>query len=285
MTKETSYIFIYYIYSTSTLRGYIGSSIDPSQRFKSHKTSLKNKNHCNKKLQYHVNKYGLEDLKFEIIGKYPIEYRVKIEQFFIDNFVYNSYFNCDKSVKYCAVTKRKFKKEDYLSLVKELKRGDTKVSDLAQKYKVSETTIYNIKKKIKNNIVIEFTDTTQKINYQKQKIDPESYSKLNRDEVLSLIADMNSRLIHPRKLCEKYKISMATYQRIKRGACWKEYQHLINEEVRQEKFRKTPSYIKSIILERYSLFTGKKLNVFLDEVQKEYNVSKSHIRNIINKVY
>ena len=46
---------------------YVGESFNIARRIIRHKTDLKNNCHCNPYLQRHINKYGTEDLTFEIV--------------------------------------------------------------------------------------------------------------------------------------------------------------------------------------------------------------------------
>lgn len=48
-------------------RFYIGSSVHINERFNQHINRLKKETHHSKKLQYHVDKYGINDLSLEII--------------------------------------------------------------------------------------------------------------------------------------------------------------------------------------------------------------------------
>jgi len=76
---------IYKISNTLNSQFYIGSSVNIEQRYKYHLTRLKHNKHPNIHLQRAVNKYGIENFKFEIIQKCPKEYTVKLEQWFLDN--------------------------------------------------------------------------------------------------------------------------------------------------------------------------------------------------------
>ncbi len=71
-------------------RVYIGSSTDLYERMKNHFRSLKRGNHRCKHLQNAYNKYGVESLSIDVLGKYddvtPEQLRV-IERMFIDSFL------------------------------------------------------------------------------------------------------------------------------------------------------------------------------------------------------
>lgn len=69
-------------------RIYIGSTVNFHARFKIHISTLNKQKHPSKKLQYHFNKYGLEDLKFSIIKKCSKENLLKEEQVFLNNLPY-----------------------------------------------------------------------------------------------------------------------------------------------------------------------------------------------------
>jgi len=81
-------------------RVYVGSTLDLRQRESAHRTSLQRNKHENGKLQNHVNKYGIDDLEFEVIesGDYVCKnHRLAREQIWIDRYKYHNtelpYFN------------------------------------------------------------------------------------------------------------------------------------------------------------------------------------------------
>jgi group I intron endonuclease len=62
---------IYSITSKATQKIYIGSSRDVVDRWKQHQRSLRGGRHRNAHLQSHFNKYGLDDLVFEVLEVEP----------------------------------------------------------------------------------------------------------------------------------------------------------------------------------------------------------------------
>ncbi len=58
---------IYKIANIVTGDFYIGSSINIDKRFSRHKSDLKKQKHCNQILQRTCNKYGFDNLQFEIV--------------------------------------------------------------------------------------------------------------------------------------------------------------------------------------------------------------------------
>jgi len=72
-------------------RLYIGSAENIYKRRGVHLSLLKNKNHNNRKLQNHFNKYGKSDLVFSILIGCDKEDLIITEQFYID--AYNPWFN------------------------------------------------------------------------------------------------------------------------------------------------------------------------------------------------
>jgi len=66
-------------------RQYVGSAVKPRQRWQNHISDLIRNNHCNPKLQNHINKYGIEDLTFSILEVCYAEQLIQIEQLYIDS--------------------------------------------------------------------------------------------------------------------------------------------------------------------------------------------------------
>ena len=85
---------IYIIKTKINNRFYIGSAINLYNRKHTHLTHLKQKKHCNAKLQRFVNKYGIENLFFECVEFCEKENLIKREQFYIDTL--NPFYNIAK---------------------------------------------------------------------------------------------------------------------------------------------------------------------------------------------
>ena len=85
---------IYRIKSIITSHQYIGSSINFKHRKQGHLYSLNKNKHHSIKLQKHVNKYGVDDLLFDIVEYVEFKENIFIrEQFYIDtlNHEFNMY--------------------------------------------------------------------------------------------------------------------------------------------------------------------------------------------------
>ncbi len=72
-------------------RIYIGSAINITHRWRIHFKDLIERRHHSSKLQYHINKYGIDDLQFSIIEPCFPEWLVNREQFYMDKL--KPYFN------------------------------------------------------------------------------------------------------------------------------------------------------------------------------------------------
>jgi group I intron endonuclease len=72
-------------------RIYVGSVVNVQKRWNEHRNSLVRHAHCNKKLQNHYNKYGLDDLQFSLIVGCGEDTLMAFEQFYID--ALNPWFN------------------------------------------------------------------------------------------------------------------------------------------------------------------------------------------------
>lgn len=75
-------------------RIYIGSGNSIGCRWKTHRYLLKNNKHHSKKLQRHYNKYGEDDLRFEVLMECKKEQLIRKEQCYIN--IFQPYFNCSK---------------------------------------------------------------------------------------------------------------------------------------------------------------------------------------------
>lgn len=119
-------------------RFYIGSAIDLKQRKRDHFKDLRKNKHGNSRLQNHYNKYGEQDLVFEVIEY--VEYKTKLlerEQFYIDSL--NPFFNICKVAGSLLGTKRSEETKKKMSLAKIGKPSSNKNRKLSEdhKYKLS----------------------------------------------------------------------------------------------------------------------------------------------------
>jgi len=87
---------IYFLKSLIDNRYYIGSAKCFKLRFKEHHRHLILKKHTNKHLQNFVNKYGINNIKFEIKEFCKIEDLLNREQYYIDNEDFKLLFNINK---------------------------------------------------------------------------------------------------------------------------------------------------------------------------------------------
>ncbi len=92
LNKSKGNCCIYSIYSKSNKKTYIGSTNDYNKRKRRHISDLKLNRHHSILLQRHFNKYGIDDISFELL-EYVKEEKdlITIEQKYIDK--YNPSFN------------------------------------------------------------------------------------------------------------------------------------------------------------------------------------------------
>lgn len=88
---------IYKIENTLNKKVYIGSTNNFSYRKQTHFKLLKSNKHHSIKLQRAFNKYGEDNFKFEILVKCPVEYLLKVEQWFFDT--HHPEYNISKVAK------------------------------------------------------------------------------------------------------------------------------------------------------------------------------------------
>jgi len=85
---------IYEIKNIKNNNIYIGSTNNFKKRFLNHRLDLRKNKHHSKHLQNAWNKYGEENFEFNILLKCPIDYLIKMEQWFIDTL--KPIYNCCK---------------------------------------------------------------------------------------------------------------------------------------------------------------------------------------------
>lgn len=174
---------IYCIKSVSTNKIYIGQSIDVNKRIRRHKTQLSKGKHENKILQRHYDKYGEDDLVFDVLEYCSIDMLNERERYwiaFFDSMNREKGFNIESGgnegkifseerrraisgpnnpmygkhhspefVEYIRIRNRassdKLTEDDVKNIKMRLAKGE-KQSDLADEYNVDLTTINKIAK-------------------------------------------------------------------------------------------------------------------------------------------
>lgn len=76
---------VYIIKNSENSKFYIGSSQDIEGRWLNHLYELRKNKHHSIHLQRAYNKHGEDNFKFSILARCPIEYLVKLEQWFLDS--------------------------------------------------------------------------------------------------------------------------------------------------------------------------------------------------------
>jgi hypothetical protein len=157
---------IYKITNIVNNKFYIGSSFDINKRKREHIYKLNNNlHHCNY-LQNSWNKYGRDNFIFEVLANCPLEYLIKLEDYFIKQTKpqYNTapVAGSNLGYKHSDKTKDKFKKiiqdrkdKRIINKVIKLTYEDVKeikrlyklnyfYKDIAKQYNINPNTIYNI---------------------------------------------------------------------------------------------------------------------------------------------
>jgi group I intron endonuclease len=90
---------IYKITNKINKKYYIGSAYDLYKRYKDHRGALEGNRHHNKQLTRFVNKYGIDNLEFDLLEECSIEELESREQYYITNS--KNIFNETLDVKAC----------------------------------------------------------------------------------------------------------------------------------------------------------------------------------------
>lgn len=164
---------VYIIKNTINSKIYVGSSSNFKMRLATYRYEIKNNILKSQKLLNSINKYNIENFEFQIVLNSPVEYMVKLEQFLIDNLKpelnirkiahtnqgvkRNAEWIERNRQKAIAENKkrrslgiingcRKLKESDATNIKLDISNGMRKI-DIAKKYKVSSSLIYQIKNK------------------------------------------------------------------------------------------------------------------------------------------
>lgn len=194
---------IYKITSLIDDKFYIGSAENFPRRFRNHKYYLRLNKHHNNYLQNVFNKYGENNLNFEIIAKCPKEYLIKLEQWFIDNL--KPEYNICKVANSCLGRKHSQETRDIISK----KLSGRKQSD--------EHKEKNRLKSTGNTLPEETINKLKQITYN--HLETKGSIKLNKEQVLEIIELLNKKekIVN---IAKKFNVSRHTVTNIKKGHTW-----------------------------------------------------------------
>lgn len=217
---------IYKIINIQNGKFYIGSANNLKRRKTEHFYYLKYNKHINKILQNSVNKYGINNFRFEILVQCPKEYCIKLEQWFMDNLKPN--FNIrqkaesnlglkqseeqkEKSSNTWKIIKKEnqFKGnikntfEDILQIKKliSLNYSDTEIKKL---YNTSTAAIHKIRTNKTWTEVPDYLIKDSDVLYKRNFI-----RNIKYDEIyyVATIRNYLSSGLNPTKYCKKYNLS------------------------------------------------------------------------------
>jgi group I intron endonuclease len=210
---------IYKISNSIDSRIYIGSAVNFQNRKLRHIRALLKNTHCNDKIQYFVNKYGIDSIYFEVVEQCEKENLIEREQFYIDTFdcVENG-FNILRTAGSWLNHHHSEKSKEKISSVK---KGIQSTAMLGKKH-TKETKELISKKAIGRK---QSDETIQKrVEKNKGKKRPESaiqdvrkkLEKLNREQILQ-IREMLNNNVNQHEIAKKFGVCQRTISRIKRG--------------------------------------------------------------------
>jgi len=224
---------IYKITNIKNNKFYIGSAIKFNVRFSRHKRDLKKQLHANSYLQNAVNKYGINNFKFEILAKCPKKYLIKLEQWFIDNL--NPQYNLSPTAGSnlgCRFERRSdLSKNVSINILKDYKQ--LSCSDISKKYNIPES---QVKSLIYKNEIAQ--DIKKEINFSVSKERKKIKGKNNKQQVFSKeiieqIAILYNKGVCPidiaRKLFDNENKRYAI-TKLAKGISYKEYSYLFENK-------------------------------------------------------
>jgi len=229
---------IYKITNIVNNKFYIGSAVNIERRFKLHSYMLRYNKHYNKKLQNSFNKYGKDNFKIEVVSICPPEYCTKLEQWFINT--QKPEFNLSPTAN--STLGCKLKSRITIDIIKALNLfvEGYGVPDISKMLNITHS-------KIRDLIYRDYTarDIKKEINFshpterRKVTVLNNKHQKLTEKEIIN-IANLYNQGNSPSKIAETYNnINLkSTIAKIARGATYKQYSHLFNENINYYKNKK-----------------------------------------------
>lgn len=128
-----SHSVIYCIASELTGRRYVGSAVDFMRRKNTHVSRMNRGVHDNRKIQRHVNKYGIADLSFSILEDVTdLTKLIEREQYYINTL--KPYFNLSPTAGSCLGVKQSHESRQRRKLLKN-KLGKTASDETKERYR------------------------------------------------------------------------------------------------------------------------------------------------------
>jgi group I intron endonuclease len=199
-------IYIYQIYSKSTEYTYVGQTRYIQKRWSRHKNDLLGNKHHNIHLQRIFNKYGLDDLSFELINVVESDANIH-EQIWID-----TYKAIGKCINLSGDTNVHSKSLETRQKLSNSHKGKTVPIELRQQ----------ISDKLKGRIITEETREKMRAAYDKSKHGPlteETKLKLSRSNGFIPIHIINNKgekyvINNLRNFCVEHKLDRRSMQRV-----------------------------------------------------------------------
>jgi group I intron endonuclease len=182
MRKTLKFSGIYKIQSICKPdRVYIGSAINTDSRRWIHLSQLRKNIHPNKKLQNHYNKYGEEDLKFEILMICEKEKLIRKEQCYIN--IFQPWFNI------CPVAGSmkgfKFSKESKLKM-RNSRLNKSNSIETRKRMSITRKEMYEKDCHINNKIIEQYTKDFEFINEFPSGLIAERITGVNNGHISSV---------------------------------------------------------------------------------------------------
>lgn len=228
MLKDTvnkSQSGIYKIKNLINNKFYIGSAVSLLSRYHTHKNNLVYNKHTNKHLQSAINKYGIENFKFEVVEECSKDVILEREQYYIDTLkpVYNK----------CLIAGNSFgikRSEEYKEKQRQIQRGMKHVPHSEEtKRKIGIAHKGMVHSQETKDIIRNKNKNWKPTEEQRIKMS-EGQKKLKREKgstklLYTDVINIRELLVSKRKvkdIATLYNISISTVKAIKYNYNWKD---------------------------------------------------------------
>lgn len=208
---------------------YVGQTINPQQRFNSHKSSAFNPKdkEYNSLLHRAFRKYGYENFKYMVLAESEdIEILNQLEIFFIEKYnckVPNGY-NIEIGGRNCLKPKTKEQKDKMMKTHASLTEEEVIELRIAYQNNESPKKIYDekYKNRLHYNSFLNIWSGKRYKTIMPEVINNGRHTKLNKELVLQIREDREKTNLSYQKLAEKYNISKSTIADIITRKTWKD---------------------------------------------------------------
>lgn len=212
---------IYKITNLINNKFYIGSAVSLLSRYHTHKNSFVKNKHKNQHLQNSINKYGIDNFKFEVIELCDKEQLLIKEQYYIDTLKpeYNICLIAGNSLGVKRSEEYKEKQREIQTGLKHIPHSEETKRKISESNKGRQNSKESIESQRQKLLCRKYENTKSWIESKQKQFKEKGSKKLQYSQVQEIKELFNSKL-SLKEIAIKFNISISTVKAIKYKINW-----------------------------------------------------------------